>query len=166
MTTLSSSLKGKLENSETPLTASESEEISALLKRIKPIKFENFDHKDSCLPPTALCNSLELSTKLLDIKEQVLLFTRVVMQIETERKDQIGTLTFDKDDELAMDFVIATSNIRAYNFGITMETAFKLKEMAGKIVPAISSSNALVASLQVIEAIKLLSKDYKSLRGL
>lgn len=88
------------------------------------------------------------------------------MQIETERKDQIGTLTFDKDDELAMDFVIATSNIRAYNFGITMETAFKLKEMAGKIVPAISSSNALVASLQVIEAIKLLSKDYKSLRGL
>lgn len=88
-----------------------------------------------------------MSTKLLNIKEQVLLFTRVVKQIESERKEQIGSLTFDKDDELAMDFVIATSNIRAYNFGITMETAFKLKEMAGKIVPAISSSNALVASL-------------------
>lgn len=33
--------------------------------------------------------------------------------IETERKDQIGSMSFDKDDELAMDFVIAASNIRA-----------------------------------------------------
>lgn len=66
-------------------------------------------------------------------------------------------MVFDKDDELAMDFVIAASNIRAQNFGIPMESAFKIKEMAGKIIPAISSSNALVASLQVIEAIKLLT---------
>ena len=29
--------------------------------------------------------------------------------------------------------------------------------MAGKIVPAISSSNALVAALQVMEAVKLLA---------
>ena len=72
-------------------------------------------------------------------------------------------MCFDKDDELAMDFVIAASNIRAQNFGIAMESAFKIKEMAGKIVPAISSSNALVASLQVVEAIKLLSKNYQTL---
>ena len=37
------------------------------------------------------------------------------------------------------------------------ETLFKVKEMAGKIVPAISSSNALVAALQVMEAVKLLA---------
>ena len=55
-----------------------------------------------------------------------------------------------------MDFVAAATNIRATNFGISQETMFKIKEMAGKIVPAISSSNALVASLQVTEAIKLL----------
>ena len=63
---------------------------------------------------------------------------------------------FDKDDEDALEFVITASNIRAYNFSIPGETAFKIKEMAGKIVPAISSSNALVASMQVHEAIKLL----------
>lgn len=33
--------------------------------------------------------------------------------------------------------------------------------MAGKIVPAISSSNALVAALQVMEAIKLLAGEAK-----
>jgi len=64
-----------------------------------------------------------------------------------EKGEQIGTLMFDKDDHLAMDFVTSASNIRAYNFTIEMETLFKIKEMAGKIVPAISSSNALAAAL-------------------
>lgn len=60
-----------------------------------------------------------------------------------------------------MDFVTAATNIRAHNFQISMETLFKVKEMAGKIVPAISSSNALVAALQVMEAVKLLAGDAK-----
>jgi len=38
--------------------------------------------------------------------------------------------------------------------------------MAGKIVPAISSSNALVAALQVFEAIKMLSKKFQLLKGI
>jgi ubiquitin-like 1-activating enzyme E1 B len=43
--------------------------------------------------------------------------------------------------------VSAATNIRATNFSIAMESMFKIKEMAGKIIPAISSSNALVAAL-------------------
>ena len=77
-------------------------------------------------------------------------------------------MVFDKDDPFAMDFVTAATSIRAFNFSIEMESLFKIKEMAGKIVPAISSSNALVAALQVHEAIKLLSGDErdKDLRGI
>ena len=56
-------------------------------------------------------------------------------------------MVFDKDDPFAMDFVTAATSIRSYNFSIEMESLFKIKEMAGKIVPAISSSNALVAAL-------------------
>jgi hypothetical protein len=33
--------------------------------------------------------------------------------------------------------------------------------MAGKIIPAISSSNALMAAVEVFEAIKILSKKYE-----
>ena len=47
-----------------------------------------------------------------------------------------------------------------------MESYFKVKEMAGKIVPAISSSNALAASLQVAEAIKLLEQKHAAFRGI
>lgn len=56
-------------------------------------------------------------------------------------------MLFDKDDEFALEFVTAAANLRAFNFSIPMENIFKIKEMAGKIVPAISSSNALVAAL-------------------
>ena len=38
--------------------------------------------------------------------------------------------------------------------------------MAGKIIPAISSSNALVAALQVIESIKILSGKFDLLYGI
>lgn len=74
-------------------------------------------------------------------------------------------MVFDKDDQDAIEFVFAASNLRAYNYSILMETAFKIKEMAGKIIPAISSSNALVASMQVIEAVKLLSNQNDLLKG-
>jgi len=73
---------------------------------------------------------------------------------------------FDKDDLEAVQFVTAAANLRASNFSIPMESFFKVKEMAGKIVPAISSSNAIAASLQVGEAIKLLSGQKDNLRGM
>ena len=75
-------------------------------------------------------------------------------------------MVFDKDDEFALEFVAASANLRAYNFSIQMENIFKIKEMAGKIVPAISSSNALVAALQTTEAIKLLANQDELLRGI
>ena len=73
---------------------------------------------------------------------------------------------FNKDDHLLVEFVTAATNIRANNFSIPMESLFKIKEMAGKIVPAISSSNALGASLQVLECIKLLQQKYQALKGI
>ncbi len=97
------------------------------------------------------------------VQEQVYVFIKTIIDLYTSRSHLLGTLTFDKDDDLAMDFVTSATNLRAFNFSINMESKFKIKEMAGKIVPAISSSNGLVASLQVLEAIKLLAKDYEKL---
>ena len=38
---------------------------------------------------------------------------------------------WDKDDESAMDFVAACSNIRSQIFGISQKTRFDIKSMAG-----------------------------------
>jgi ubiquitin-like 1-activating enzyme E1 B len=89
-----------------------------------------------------------------------------IIKLHTLRIEQLGTLTFDKDDDLIIDFVSAATNIRAANFSIGMESTFKIKEMAGKIIPAISSSNALVAALQVQETIKILTGNFSQLQGI
>lgn len=65
-------------------------------------------------------------------------------------------LVWDKDDPAAMDFVTACANIRAHIFGIGQKTRFDIKSMAGNIIPAVATTNAVVAGLLVLEAIKVL----------
>jgi ubiquitin-like 1-activating enzyme E1 B len=58
-------------------------------------------------------------------------------------------LTFDKDDKLSMRFVTAAANLRAGVFGIPLSSYYDAKGIAGNIIPAISSTNAIIAGLQV-----------------
>eukprot|EP00049_Salpingoeca_infusionum_P013170 m.246172 g.246172 ORF g.246172 m.246172 type:complete len:508 (+) comp15374_c1_seq19:896-2419(+) len=66
-------------------------------------------------------------------------------------------LTWDKDDDDAMDFLCAAANIRAHVFHIDMQSRFDLKSMAGNIIPAIATTNAVVAGLIVTEAYKIVA---------
>jgi ubiquitin-like 1-activating enzyme E1 B len=88
-----------------------------------------------------------ITLKILTLEEQIYTFVQSIVKIHEQRKEMMGNLTFNKDDDLIIDFVSSATNIRAHNFSIPMESKFKIKEMAGKIIPAISSSNALVAAL-------------------
>ncbi len=67
---------------------------------------------------------------------------------------------WDKDDEPAMDFVAACANIRAHIFSIPNKSRFDVKSMAGNIIPAIATTNAVIAGGIVLEAIKLLMGDF------
>ncbi|CAI5438017.1 unnamed protein product [Caenorhabditis angaria] len=69
-------------------------------------------------------------------------------------------LVWDKDDEDAMAFVAACANIRATIFSIQTKSLFEIKAMAGNIIPAIATTNAIVAGMMVTEAIKLVHKQY------
>ena len=66
-------------------------------------------------------------------------------------------LVWDKDDDAAMDFVAACANIRAFIYNIPQKTRFDVKSMAGNIIPAIATTNAVIAGGIVMEAIKLLN---------
>ncbi|KAK0639074.1 hypothetical protein B0T16DRAFT_422371 [Cercophora newfieldiana] len=69
-------------------------------------------------------------------------------------------ITFDKDDEDTLDFVAASANIRSSLFGIDRKSKFDIKQMAGNIIPAIATTNAIVAGLCVLEAFKVLKGEY------
>lgn len=63
---------------------------------------------------------------------------------------------FDKDDDDTLDLVTAAANLRAWVYSIARKTRFEIKEIAGNIIPAIASTNAIVAAQIVFQAIRLL----------
>jgi ubiquitin-like 1-activating enzyme E1 B len=63
---------------------------------------------------------------------------------------------FDKDDPLAMRFVTAASNLRSHQFGIDMQSYYETKGIAGNIIPAIATTNAIVAGLQLLQVFQIL----------
>jgi ubiquitin-like 1-activating enzyme E1 B len=73
-------------------------------------------------------------------------------------------LEFDKDDQVMMDFVTACSNLRSHIFGIQLKTRFEIKEMAGNIIPAIATTNAIIAGLVVLMAKKILQGKADSIK--
>lgn len=63
---------------------------------------------------------------------------------------------FDKEDDLLVNFIFCAANLRAAIFRLKSESRFKIKDIAGKIIPAIASTNAIIAAIQASEALKLL----------
>jgi ubiquitin-like 1-activating enzyme E1 B len=88
--------------------------------------------------------------------------------------DAVQVLTFDKDDVDTLDFVSSTSNIRSTIFSIPSKSKFDIKrislsseltkEMAGNIIPAIATTNAIVAGLCVLQASHVLQNHLENAR--
>ncbi|KAL2642149.1 hypothetical protein R1flu_009736 [Riccia fluitans] len=97
--------------------------------------------------------------EIWSVKDNARVFLETVRLFLDNRKEELGRLTFDKDDQLAVEFVTAAANLRANSFGIPMQTMFDVKGIAGNIIHAIATTNAIVAGLIVLEALKLLGKD-------
>jgi ubiquitin-like 1-activating enzyme E1 B len=65
------------------------------------------------------------------------------------RKLKEGIVVFEKDDSICIKFITACSNLRSYLFGISLTNEMEVKKIAGNVVPAIASTNSIVAALEV-----------------
>lgn len=90
-----------------------------------------------------------LSTRLLSLKSA----------LTADTTHSQPSIPFDKDDPDTLDFVSSASNLRSAIFSIPLKSKFEVKQMAGNIIPAIATTNAMVASLCVLQAFKVLKGD-------
>jgi len=63
---------------------------------------------------------------------------------------------WDKDDSTHLDFATAAANIRAAIFHLDFSSRFFVKEKAGSIIPAIATTNAIIAGLIVTKVFRVL----------
>ena len=80
-----------------------------------------------------------------------------IVQIILSSTTSKASPTFDKDDTQAMSFVTASTNLRQRIFAITpTQSLYGAKGIAGNIVPAIATTNAIVAGLQILQMFHVL----------
>ncbi|XP_071960518.1 ubiquitin-like modifier-activating enzyme 1 isoform X2 [Antedon mediterranea] len=76
---------------------------------------------------------------------------------------KLTPLDFEKDDDtnFHMDFIVAASNLRAENYEIPPADRHKSKLIAGKIIPAIATTTAMVVGLVCLELYKMANGNKK-----
>lgn len=104
--------------------------------------------------------------QVLGVWGQCQLFQQSVETLSSQLQDkgEGAELVWDKDDPPAMDFVTAAANLRMHIFSMNMKSRFDVKSMAGNIIPAIATTNAVIAGLIVLEGLKILSGELESCR--
>jgi len=75
------------------------------------------------------------------------------------RKEESGECVFDKDDQLAMEFVSCAANLRMHCYHIDSQSPFDNKGIAGNIIHAIATTNAITAGCMVVQAIHILKRN-------
>lgn len=75
------------------------------------------------------------------------LYVLVKSTIALQKRLQGGEsmISFDKDDEDTLNFVAAAANLRSHVFHILNKTKFDIKQIAGNIIPAIATTNAIIS---------------------
>ena len=91
-------------------------------------------------------------------KETITYDKNILIGSHSESKDSFIPQEFEKDDDTNwhINWITSSSNIRAMNYGIPVADYQQTKGIAGRIIPAISTTTSAVSGLILIEMLKFL----------
>ncbi|XP_035858607.1 SUMO-activating enzyme subunit 2 isoform X2 [Sander lucioperca] len=135
-------------------------------KRKAPLPLDWQQLENSAYPQEESVGSGLKDQQVLGVWALCQLFQHSVetLRSQLQEKGEGAELVWDKDDPPAMDFVTAAANLRMHIFSMNMKSPFDVKSMAGNIIPAIATTNAVIAGLIVLEGLKILSGELESCR--
>lgn len=100
----------------------------------------------------------EIQTTIIDIKlPDNTIYKNLVLKSEEFEKDDITNWH--------VQFINASSNLRAINYGIPPSTLQETKGIAGRIIPAIATTTSVVSGLIVLEMIKYMLVKFNSIEN-
>ncbi|KAG9272040.1 SUMO-activating enzyme subunit 2 [Astyanax mexicanus] len=135
-------------------------------KRKAPVPLDWAEMLQLANPQDEGCGTGLKDQQVLNVGGYSRLFQHSVETLRSQLADKGdgAELVWDKDDPPAMDFVTAAANLRMHIFSMNMKSRFDVKSMAGNIIPAIATTNAVIAGLIVLEALKVLNSDIQQCR--
>lgn len=130
-----------------------------------PLDYDTVQAEASAVESAILFNDQKIWEKVENFAVFKDSLRRLSERLQQMRKTQPDTgvapiISFDKDDEDTLDFVTASANLRSIIFDIELKSKFDVKQMAGNIIPAIATTNAMTAALCVFQALKVMKEDY------
>lgn len=110
--------------------------------------------------------------KTWSLEENLAVFKDSLQRLSQRYQEELSKTTgtdapkpiilFDKDDVDTLDFVAAAANLRSFIFGIPLQSKFNIQQMAGNIIPAIATTNAMTAALCVLQAYKVMRDNFSN----
>jgi len=111
-------------------------------------------------------DSKKESSELMDVDAQCEAVVQQLPSVSSLAGFKVNPVDFDKDVDEHMLFVTACSNLRARNYKIPEADMHRSRLIAGKIIPAIATTTALVTGMVCLELYKIVqSKPLEALKN-
>ncbi|KAK6202412.1 uncharacterized protein RJT21DRAFT_19484 [Scheffersomyces amazonensis] len=134
--------------------------------RTKPIPLPYDEYKSQLeeLVNNPLSESiLKNETKVWSVLENLYVLYKSSVALQTRINGGEPFITFDKDDEDTLDFVVSSANLRSSIFHIETKSKFDIKQIAGNIIPAIATTNAIISGFSCLGGTSYFKHDPKSI---
>jgi len=91
-------------------------------------------------------------------QEEVKKLTSYLKSLDLKEYKKLNSAEFEKDDDKNhhVDFITAATNLRSYNYQIKQSSRSECRMVAGKIIPAIATTTAMITGFVQIEILKYL----------